>query len=260
MHQPGLRSWLLAGALASNGVLGCGDDDDGGSGGSRDSGASDGGPQDGGTGDATVRDAAAPVVCGGETCTPHTTALGVSAAGCATNAQGAEVCGISSQSILMGAEPRFLEKDAPGVASQSCAQFYDTLEATTDAGTSGNGLIDTVLMTSGLTVKLRYPDCCTAAGFCSGDTSRGEADLGGGTYTQSNAGYGCLESSIFFGSAPAAVRRIPCNPTSGGIALDGGAGDGGAGDGGAGDGGAGDGGAGDGGAGDGGTDAGLDGG
>jgi len=166
------------------------------------------------------------------------------------NAQGAEVCGISSQSILMGADPKFLEKDAPGVPSASCAQFYDVRESA-DAGTAGNGLIDTVLMTSGLTINLRYPGCCTAAGFCSGDTAQGEADLGSGAFMPSNAGYGCLESTVFFSTAPEAARRIPCNPATGVIALP---------DGGAGDGGAGDGGAGDGGAADGGVDGGADGG
>jgi len=130
----------------------------------------------------------------------------------------------------MGAEPRFLEKDAPGVASPSCTQFYDARESAdggVDGGTAGNGMIDTVLMTSGLTVKLRYPGCCTAAGFCSGDTALGEADLGSGTYMPSNAGYGCLESTIFFMTAPEAARRIPCNPSTGALALpDGGAGGG----------------------------------
>jgi len=243
---------LALALVTSAGLTGCSDDDDddGNSGGARDAGATDSGARDASTSDAGGGDAgSAAVVCGGQTCTPHSTALGVSAAGCATNAQGAEVCGISSQSILMGAEPKFLEKDAPGVASTSCAQFYDARESAdggVDGGTtgSGNGLIDTVLMTSGLSIHLRYPGCCTAAGFCSGNTAQGEADLGSGTFMPSNAGYGCLESTVFFSTAPEAARRIPCNPTTGAITLPGG----GAGDGGV-DGGA-----------DGGVDGGADGG
>jgi hypothetical protein len=231
--------WLVLGTLvATLGAGGCKEDNgddtptdsgtgggaDTGTGGGTDSGAADAGPKDSGAAADATMEAAVAVMCGTPpvACTGHTTGLGPVAPGCAHNYQDAEVCGISSATILMGAEPKFLEKNAPGVASTSCAMFYDSRETAPDGGvpdggmaTMGNGLIDTVLMVSGLTISLQYPGCCTKAGFCSGDGKLGKASLAGGAYNDSDNGYGCMESSIFFRSLPVQAQKIPCDPVSG---------------------------------------------
>jgi hypothetical protein len=228
-------SWLHRGLVASGMIAalcaaGCGDDDkkaSGSDGAVAQPDASDDGKKDAGGDDEEVdAGAVAPkVLCGtpAKECSSHKTSLGVTPAGCAENEGGDEVCGISSTAILMGAEPKFLEKDAPGVASPSCGAFYDGLEPTpdggvADGGTKGNGRIDVAVTLQGLDIALTYPGCCTAAGFCSGDGSKGKADLGGGPI-DSNSGFGCMKSSIFFEALPEAVRQIPCDPKTGELKL-----------------------------------------
>ena len=221
-----MKRFLMILALGGVIVSGCGDDDgdddddtptpdssvgdssvprnDGGTDAGRDSGI-DGGID---AGPMTV-------TCGGQMCTGHTTGLGMVAPGCALNAADAQVCGISSAS-LGGPDagiPPFVEKDAPGVASSTCGAFYDSLEADGGVG-KGNGKINTILMTQGLTIPLTYPGCCTRRGFCSGDTSMGVATFGGSDMP-SNGGYGCMDSRYFFRSLPEQVRAIPCDPTTG---------------------------------------------
>jgi len=229
--------------VATLGVSGCkeddkGDDDgptdagshDSGGGGGSDSGASDAGAKDSGPSADAGADAAASVTCGNPpvTCTGHTTALGPVAPGCARDYQDAEVCGISSANVLMGADPKFLQKNAPGAASDSCAAFYDSKESVPDGGypdggmvLMGNGKIDTTVMIGTLTISLQYPGCCTKAGFCSGEGSKGKAALAGASYSDSDNGYGCMESSIFFRNLPAQVQKIPCDPVTGMIMLPG---------------------------------------
>lgn len=195
---------------ADSGTTGDDEEDAGGGGADEDAGADGGAPT---------------VMCGApaEACSSHKTSLGVTPAGCAENEAGDEVCGISSAAILMGAEPQFLEKDAPGVASPGCGAFYDALEPAPDGGAAdggamGNGMIDVSITLSGLDIQLSYPGCCTAAGFCSGDGSKGKANLGAGV-VDSNSGYGCMKASIFFAALPEAVRQIPCDPETGELKL-----------------------------------------
>lgn len=221
-----MKRFLMVLALGGVIVSGCGDDDgdddddvrnDGGatdgSAPRTDGGTDGGGPRlDGGMDSGMMMQ---PVICGGQTCTGHTTGLGMVAPGCALNAADAQVCGISSAS-LGGPDagiPLFVEKDAPGVASATCGAFYDSLEADGGVG-KGNGRINTVLMTQGLTIPLSYPGCCTRRGFCSGDTSMGIATFGGSDMP-SNGGYGCMDSRYFFRSLPEQVRAIPCDPATG---------------------------------------------
>jgi hypothetical protein len=83
----------------------------------------------------------------------------------------------------------------------------------------GNGKIDTVVMIGTLTISLQYPGCCTKAGFCSGEGSKGKAALPAASYSDSDNGYGCMESSIFFRNLPAQVQKIPCDPATGVIKL-----------------------------------------
>ncbi len=211
-------------------------------GGGTDSGARDAGPAD--TGPA-VDSAAPPVTCGtpAKTCEAHeiNPALPKVAAGCAKNAADAEVCGISSMSLLMGADPKFLEKDAPGVASASCGAFLDGVEPALDAGTipdgggKQNGVFDTQTTILGtIQVLLKYPGCCTPRGYCSVNGGQGMSSVMGGAYMPSNNGYGCVESTHMFRTAPP-LQMVPCDPDSGMIMLP--AGDGGS-DGGASDAGA----------------------
>ena len=168
-------------------------------------------------------------------CTAHAiSGVGELAAGCALNFADAEVCGVSSQHVLMGAEPKFLEKNAKGVASPSCGAFYDALEPVGDAGVrdggaAGNGRIDksVTVALNGVptTLRISYPGCCTERGFCSGDGNKGMSEYG-----MSQSGFGCMESGSFFrylpevGAAGSAaeglpLRLIPCDRDSGVIML-----------------------------------------
>jgi hypothetical protein len=160
-----------------------------------------------------------PVVCGTVTCTPYMNALGtVYAAACAKNAAGADVCGLSSAN-LGGTDaglPAALEKNAPGVASATCGAFYDALESP-DGGTRGNGRIDTfVAATPTMLLPISYPGCCTAKGFCSGDTNMAKVTFNG-TPTDTNAMFGCMESTAFFRNSPPSARAIACNPSTGAL-------------------------------------------
>lgn len=245
--------WLLVGSawLAASGV-GCGDGDDliledaavsarddagrVDSGAGADSGVDEldagGQDRDSGTAQDAARDTS--VSCGSpaKVCTPHTIpSVGDIAAGCALDYQDAEVCGISSQHVLMGAEPKFLEKNAKGVASASCGAFYDSLELAADAGAAGmgNGRIDkgVVVTIAGMpmTLRISYPGCCTEKGFCSAD-----GNMGMSAYGASQSGFGCMESTSFFRYLPEVgaagtpgagypLRAIPCDPVSGTILL-----------------------------------------
>ena len=227
--------WLVLGTLvAALGASGC-KEDDGGEDDPVDSGRVDAGntPTDSGnpTTDAgnPTTDAgmdAGGISCGQPpvACTGHMTGLGPVAPGCARNYADAEVCGISSANVLAGADPKFLEKNAPGAPSPSCAAFVDSREQPLadggvypDGGGKGNGRIDSVRNISALTIYLNYPGCCTKRGFCSGFGTEGMAATAG-TYAPSDNGYGCMESTIFFGpTSPAAM--IPCDPNSGMIML-----------------------------------------
>jgi hypothetical protein len=168
-------------------------------------------------------------------CTAHAiSGVGDLAAGCALNFADAEVCGISSQHVLMGAEPKFLEKNAKGVASPSCGAFYDALELVGDAGVrdggaAGNGRIDkgVTVALNGVptTLRISYPGCCTERGFCSADGNKGMSEYG-----MSQSGFGCMESGSFFRYLPEVgavssaaeglpLRAIPCERDSGVIML-----------------------------------------
>src|SRR6185295_4185575 len=96
-------------------------------------------------------------------------------------------------------------------------------------------------MISGLTIALSYEGCCTTTGYCSGNVNKGLAAIqgAGGALNPSSAGFGCLNTQIFFSTSPAA-QQIRCNPSTGALVSgDGGASDGGGGsDAGAGDSGA----------------------
>ncbi|HVZ32694.1 MAG TPA: hypothetical protein VG963_09730, partial [Polyangiaceae bacterium] len=157
------------------------------------------------------------VTCGTMTCSSYSPGAGITfAAGCAKNASNQDVCGLSSAS-LGGTDaglPAFLEKDAPGVASSACGALIDSQEPATDAGTKGNGRIDTTVKVAGMSLAISYPGCCTKKGFCSGDTDMGLL-LGS---TASNGGFGCMESTAFFVAQPAA-QMIPCDPTTGALKL-----------------------------------------
>lgn len=223
---------------------------DGGGGGGSDAGAkSDGG------GDAAVANSCpnspgmnnACCMIGTESklCEFHTTGLGPTPAGCALSELDAAVCGISSMNVLGGKDPKFIEKNAPGKPSPSCAAFYDKLETVpdggVDAGLAGNGLIDTKRSLGGFDIALQYPGCCTAAGFCSIDGMMGMSSIGMG-YSPANTGYGCMHSAFAF-AAYAGVKAagyadlsmVPCDPATGMIKPPPAAGDGGTSDGGASD-------------------------
>ncbi len=226
--------WLVVGSawLAAS-VVGCGDGDDinledAAASAPRDGGGLDAGtgkhdswiddldasdqPLDGGAAQDAAREASASATCGSppKVCTAHTIpSVGDIAAGCALNYQDAEVCGISSQHVLMGAEPKFLEKNAKGAASASCGAFYDSLE-TADGGTAaaagiGNGRIDkgVVVAIGGapMTLRISYPGCCTEKGFCSGDGNKGMS-----AYGPSQSGFGCMDSASFFRYLPEVGR------------------------------------------------------
>jgi len=257
------KALLASGLFAALVVVACSDDNN------NDDPTVDSGPEDAGDApindagkadaatpaDAGKADAAAPVMCGtpAVTCTPQMLLTGSVAAGCAENEEGKEVCGISSANVLMGKEPLFLEKNAPGVDSPGCGAFYDKLEtpaadAGTDAGssTAGNGKIDVSVTVGGMAYPLTYAGCCTAAGYCSGNGTTGTVLLQG-TSIPSDNGYGCMKSTHFFTAVPEMgpagtplaglkLREIPCDPKTGDIklpmpsAMDGGTGDGGASD------------------------------
>jgi hypothetical protein len=286
MSSISVRKALLAsGLFAALVVVACGDDNDD-SDTTVDSGVDDAGDTpstDAGKTDASTSTdagktdaaAAAPVTCGSPavTCTPHMILTGPVAAGCAKNEQDEEVCGISSTNVLMGNEPLFLEKNAPGVDSTSCGAFYDSLEtpaadagADAGSGSMGNGKIDVAVKVAGMTYELSYSGCCTSAGYCSGNGTTGTVLLAGSTIPSDN-GYGCMKSQHFFNALPEVapagtpiaglkLREVPCDPKTGVIKLPTPAGsDAGTGDAGAGDAGASDAGASDAGASDAGTDA-----
>ncbi|MFM2417717.1 MAG: hypothetical protein RL385_2440 [Pseudomonadota bacterium] len=250
MSSISVRKALLAsGLFAALVVVACGDDNDDENATTVDAGADDAGDTpsaDAGKADASTSTdagktdaaAAAPVMCGSPavTCTPHMILTGPVAAGCAKNEQDEEVCGISSANVLMGQEPLFLEKNAPGVDSKSCGAFYDSLEtpaadAGTDAGSGsiGNGKIDVAVKVAGMTYELSYSGCCTSAGYCSGNGTTGTVLLAGSTIPSDN-GYGCMKSQHFFTALPEVapagtpiaglkLREVPCDPKTGEIKL-----------------------------------------
>jgi hypothetical protein len=199
-----------------------------------------------------------PVQCGTKQCFWHRTPLTCANPGC-INAD-ASICGIDTNTLggVDAGLPALLPYEAPGVDAPECATLIDSFEAADagppDSGSKGNGKIDSTRVIMNLTVYLRYPGCCTPAGFCTVNTGKGEGMLmGTGMWNPSNSGYGCLSNRIAFAANPPA-QSIYCNATTGAL-IDGGAGPGSSGDGGSGDGGGGDGGGGDAGA-DGGGDGG----
>jgi hypothetical protein len=268
MSVGSVGKWLALGVVVAALGTGCddgGDDETGGKdagkdagGGGSDAGAkdaggggSDAGPMDAGGGADTAVANSCPSSPGENNacctvdgkadtlCTFHTTGLGPTKAGCAVSEKDAAVCGLSSMNVLGGKEPLFIEKDAPGVDSPSCTAFYDNLEAA-DAGTKGNGVIDTFRDLGGFKISLQYPGCCTAAGHCSIDGKRGKASTSGlaGPFNEANTGYGCMKSAFSFGAYAAVdagainLSAVPCDPATGMIKLPS-AGDAGAGDAGA---------------------------
>lgn len=219
-----MKRFLMILALGGAMFAGCGDDD-----GDDDddvgSDAGDGGTRpDGSVGDAGM-DAARPdagpdgggLVCGTQICTSFTNGTGTTFAPlCVKNAANQDVCGLSTEPLggTAAGYPAALERNAPGVASPTCGAFYDSLESP-DAGTRGNGRINSTVMVGTTTVlPISYPGCCTAKGFCSGDTNMAKVVFGGAEM-DTNANFGCMESTAFFRTAPAAVRMIPCNVTTG---------------------------------------------
>jgi hypothetical protein len=206
---------------------------DGGSAGGGDAGPKDGG---GGGGDAAMDAGPVTIMCGSLKCMEYSSSalLPPTAPGCAVDYNDAEACGLSTANILMGAEPKVLLKDAPGVPSAACAKFLDDREPTPDGGapdggTKGDGKINTTVTLPQIgALTLSYPGCCTPKGLCSGDTGKGESMFGA-----SNSGYGCMDPKVFFRSVDGGVA-IPCNPQDGGLvappASDAGGGDGGASD------------------------------
>jgi hypothetical protein len=173
-------------------------------------------PMDGGK-----EDAAAQVVsCGGNTCAGHSIlGMVMLEPGCAESALGAEVCGLSSQLLLMGEEPRFLEKNAPGAESTGCGAYLDGLEAepdggATDGGPKGNGRIDLTLV--GRTVSL--PGCCTKGGVCSGDFANGKTAVAS-VLIDLNAGFGCMDPALLLRGEAEEARSVPCNPDTGAVLI-----------------------------------------
>lgn len=276
-----VRKWTVVAIIAAAlGVIACKDDDadevDSGGGvpgGGQDSGSvgggmdsgTDAGGATGGTdagsdsgGGMTYGEAGAPcpnwdggpVSCGTQTCYWHKTTLTCSNPGCITLDGGTSLCAIDTNTLggVDAGLPPLLPYDAPGVISAACGMVGDSFEPVpdggiVDGGTKGNGFIDTNRTVMNIPIALRYPGCCTQAGWCSGHTGMGMASAAGSPYAASNAGYGCLTHQIFYGSNPNAVPTR-CDPTTGELVeVDGGSsgGDGGS-DAGAGDSGASDGG------------------
>jgi hypothetical protein len=259
---------VLGTLVATLGAGGCKEDDtdepakdagntpaDSGGNGGTDSGATDAGAKDSGGGTDAAMDAAPPVMCGTPKmlCTEHKISdlLPATQPGCATNAADAEVCGISSTQVLMGGDPKFFEKNAPGKDSPSCGAFFDSVEPVSDAGVvdgggKGNMAFDTNTTILGtIMVALKYPGCCTPNGYCSINGAMGMSSVTGGAYMPSNNGYGCVNPAFFFKNSAPALAAIPCDADSGMIKLpasdggtDGGSSDGGSSDGGASDAGA----------------------
>lgn len=217
-------SWIVAAALLASA---CGDDDelppDASVVDDADAGDIEA-PEDAGDTpmDAGAEDAGAQaMMCGGKTCAGHSIlGMVMLEPGCAESALGAEVCGLSSQLLLMGKEPRFLEKNAPGAESTGCGQYLDELEAepdggATDGGPKGNGRIDLTLV--GRTVSL--PGCCTKSGVCSGDFASGKTAVAG-VLIDLNAGFGCMDPAILFGGEAEEARSVPCNPDTGAVLIE----------------------------------------
>ena len=265
MSVGSVGKWLSMGLLvASLGAVGCGDDDENSTkdagGGSKDSGTSDGGgTNDAGTSDGGGSDDGGSMDSGtpGNSCPDSPGSmnaccdidgkstlceffqggLGPVNAGCAKNPQGATVCGISSNILLNGAEPKFLEKNAPGAPSPSCAAFYDKLERKDDGGPGdyvNNGFIDTERVIGAAALKLRYQGCCTTNGFCTISGTDGGLQQASGSYGPSDNGYGCLNPLIAFGRYPADagpalgnlnLQQIPCDMGTGVIKVNLGGGD-----------------------------------
>lgn len=253
MSVGSVGKWLSMGLLvASLGAVGCGDDDekkDAGGGGTPDSGGdtpdAGGGEEDSGSLDAGSDAApqgcpdnpgAMNACCGPNKdmlCTPFMQTLQTLGAGCALDALDAEVCGVSSALLSLGdAGPRFVEKNATGASSPSCAAFYDQLERGADGGVGqfrGNGVIDSTRMFGATTFLLRYQGCCTKAGLCTVNGQDGGVDTQGtGTYGPSDNGYGCLNPAYAFGAYPTDagpalgnlnLRAIPCDPGTGMIKV-----------------------------------------
>jgi hypothetical protein len=214
--------WSLVGALTAGA---CGDDDtlkDSGT--EKDSGeeepdaAEDAGgtASDGGETDAGVQ----AVMCGGKTCMGHSV-LGMITIepGCAENVLGEEVCGLSSQLMLMGQEPKFLERNAPGAESPGCGEFFDAREAepdggVMDGGTKGNGRVDLTLV--GRTVSL--PGCCTKKGLCSADFANGKIPIAG-VLIDLDTGFGCMDPEVLFREDAEEARNAACDPDTGELIL-----------------------------------------
>jgi hypothetical protein len=135
--------------------------------------------------------------------------------GCAESALGEEVCGLSTQLTLMGQEPKFLERNAPGKESPSCGEFFDAREAepdggAVDGGTKGNGRVDLTLMGRIVTV----PGCCTKKGLCSVDFAQGKIAIGG-ALIDLDTGFGCMDPVAAFREDTEEAQNVPCDPESG---------------------------------------------
>ena len=240
MSVGSVGKWLSLGALVvALGAVGCGDDDEGGdkkdsgtdagggTGGGSDAGKDAGGGTgggDGGASDAGADSGKQPVVCGGKTCADWPTAAVTFPAGCALNAQDAEVCGISAVPVF-GPDAGFtyLEAHAPGLDSPSCGVFLDRLDTTedgglavADAGTKGNMKQDRFIQITGVgAVQISTPGCCTPKGYCSGNSDKGEAVLSPGTPPMpSNGGFGCMQADAFLRTLPESAR-VRCDVDSG---------------------------------------------
>jgi hypothetical protein len=223
-----MKRFLMVLALGAA-MIGCGDDDgdddddtpvDAG----RDTGTpapDSGGPIDSGVRNDGGMDAAMPaVVCGGTTCSAFTNTSGLTFAPvCVKNAANMDVCGLSTAPLggVDAGYPAALERNAPGVASPTCGAFFDALEPVGSA-TRGNGRINSTVMALGMNLPISYPGCCTAKGFCSGDTNMAKVTIGT-SEMDTNANFGCMESTAFFRASPAAVRMITCNATTGALML-----------------------------------------
>jgi len=241
MSVGSVGKWLSLGALVvALGAVGCGDDDKGGEekdsgtdagggtgGGSdagKDAGGGTGGGDGGGATDGGGDSGKPPVMCGGKMCADWPTAAVTFPAGCALNAQDAEVCGISAVPVF-GPDAGFtyLEAHAPGVDSPTCGAFLDRLDTTedgglaaADAGTKNNMKQDRFIQITGVgAVQISTPGCCTPKGYCSGNSDKGEAVLApGAAPSPSNGGFGCMQADAFLRTLPESAR-VRCEVDSG---------------------------------------------
>lgn len=205
---PGLGGTV--GALGGGGTPGAGSVLDGGAGGTTGAGTvlPDAGKADAGVDAGTD---AGTVQCGGQTCSPFRSSFQTIAAGCARDEKDAEVCGLANPNPSALA-PAFIQRDAPGVASSSCAAALEQAEAA-DAGTRGNQRLDYPLKVGALTLAQSVPTCCTAAGRCSVDTAKGQVTLSPGAAPTPNAqGFGCIDPAWVPVAAPYSTA---CDPVTG---------------------------------------------